>query len=410
MPEKRIVLRNCTVIDPADINTYLEQDGFKALAQALAMTPEAVIAEVKASGLRGRGGAGFPCGLKWELARKSSGVEKYLICNADEGEVGTFKDRYILQHDPFTLIEAMTIAAHAMGAKQAFIYLRAEYHYLLKGLLDAIDQVKARGFLAHLNIEIREGAGAYICGEESALMDSIEGKRGESRFKPPFPPSRGLWGKPTIINNVETLMNIPAIILNGAQWFNQIGTDKSKGTKVFSISGDVARPGVCEFVLGSRLDEIVVDWALARDIKMVQVGGATGGVIPSSMIQTPLAFESVLGSGAVTVFNQSRDTLDFVSRTVEFLAEESCGKCTPCREGTEVMLEILGRLAKGDGQQEDIQTLEELSSVMSLSSLCGLGQAASVPVMDTLKYFRNDYETRIKQSVFMRSLRGAQWQ
>jgi len=410
MPEKRIVLRNCTVIDPADINTYLEQDGFKALAQALAMTPEAVIAEVKASGLRGRGGAGFPCGLKWELARKSSGVEKYLICNADEGEVGTFKDRYILQHDPFTLIEAMTIAAHAMGAKQAFIYLRAEYHYLLKGLLDAIDQVKARGFLAHLNIEIREGAGAYICGEESALMDSIEGKRGESRFKPPFPPSRGLWGKPTIINNVETLMNIPAIILNGAQWFNQIGTDKSKGTKVFSISGDVARPGVCEFVLGSRLDEIVVDWALARDIKMVQVGGATGGVIPSSMIKTPLAFESVLGSGAVTVFNQSRDTLDFVSRTVEFLAEESCGKCTPCREGTEVMLEILGRLAKGDGQQEDIQTLEELSSVMSLSSLCGLGQAASVPVMDTLKYFRNDYETRIKQSVFMRSLRGAQWQ
>ena len=410
MPEKRIVLKNCTVIDPADINTYLEQDGFKALAQALAMTPEAVIAEVKASGLRGRGGAGFPCGLKWELARKSSGVEKYLICNADEGEVGTFKDRYILQHDPFTLIEAMTIAAHAMGAKQAFIYLRAEYHYLLKGLLDAIDQVKAKGFLAHLNIEIREGAGAYICGEESALMDSIEGRRGESRFKPPFPPSRGLWGKPTIINNVETLMNIPAIILNGAQWFNQIGTDKSKGTKVFSISGDVARPGVCEFVLGSRLDEIVVDWALARDIKMVQVGGATGGVIPSSMIKTPLAFESVLGSGAVTVFNQSRDTLDFVSRTVEFLAEESCGKCTPCREGTEVMLEILGRLAKGDGQQEDIQTLEELSSVMSLSSLCGLGQAASVPVMDTLKYFRNDYETRIKQSVFMRSLRGRQWQ
>jgi NADH-quinone oxidoreductase subunit F len=410
MPEKRIVLKNCTVIDPADINTYLEQDGFKALAQALAMTPEAVIAEVKASGLRGRGGAGFPCGLKWELARKSSGAEKYLICNADEGEVGTFKDRYILQHDPFTLIEAMAIAAYAMGAKQAFIYLRAEYHYLLEGLVDAIGQVKAKGFLKHMSIEIREGAGAYICGEESALMDSIEGKRGESRFKPPFPPSRGLWGKPTIINNVETLMNIPAIILNGAQWFNQIGTDKSKGTKVFSISGDVARPGVCEFVLGSRLDEIVVDWALARDIKMVQVGGATGGVIPSSMIKTPLAFESVLGSGAVTVFNQSRDTLDFVSRTVEFLAEESCGKCTPCREGTEVMLEILGRLAKGDGQQEDIQTLEELSSVMSLSSLCGLGQAASVPVMDTLKYFRNDYETRIKQSVFMRSLRGAQWQ
>jgi NADH-quinone oxidoreductase subunit F len=344
------------------------------------------------------------------LARKSSGAEKYLICNADEGEVGTFKDRYILQHDPFSLIEAMAIAAYAIGANQAFIYVRGEYHYLLEELADAIGQVKAKGFLTHLNIEIREGAGAYICGEESALMDSIEGRRGESRFKPPFPPSRGLWGKPTIINNVETLMNIPAILLNGAQWFNQIGTDKSKGTKVFSISGDVDKPGVCEFILGSRLDEIVVDWAHARDIKMVQVGGATGGVIPSSMIKTPLAFETVLGSGAVTVFNKSRDTLDFVSRTVEFLAEESCGKCTPCREGTEVLLEILGRLAKGDGQQDDIQTLEELSSVMSLSSLCGLGQAASIPVMDTLKYFRNDYETRIKQSVFMRSLRGQQRQ
>jgi NADH:ubiquinone oxidoreductase subunit F (NADH-binding) len=410
MPEKLIVLKNCNVIDPREINTYLEQDGFKALDQALAVTPEAVIAEVKASGLRGRGGAGFPCGLKWELARKSSGAEKYLICNADEGEVGTFKDRYILQHDPFSLIEAMAIAAYAIGANQAFIYVRGEYHYLLEGLADAIGQVKAKGFLTHLNIEIREGAGAYICGEESALMDSIEGRRGESRFKPPFPPSRGLWGKPTIINNVETLMNIPAILLNGAQWFNQIGTDKSKGTKVFSISGDVDKPGVCEFIQGSRLDEIVVDWAHARDIKMVQVGGATGGVIPSSMIKTPLAFETVLGSGAVTVFNKSRDTLDFVSRTVEFLAEESCGKCTPCREGTEVLLEILGRLAKGDGQQDDIQTLEELSSVMSLSSLCGLGQAASIPVMDTLKYFRNDYETRIKQSVFMRSLRGQQRQ
>jgi len=410
MPEKRIVLKNCQVIDPRDINTYLEQDGFKALTLALGMTPEAVIAEVKASGLKGRGGAGFPCGLKWELACQAPGDVKYLICNADEGEVGTFKDRYILQHDPFSLIEGMAIAAHAIGAKQAFIYLRAEYHYLLDGLVDAIDQVKVKGFLAHLDIKIQEGAGAYICGEESALMDSIEGKRGEARFKPPFPTSKGLWGKPTIINNVETLMNIPPILLNGARWFSQIGTDKSKGTKVFSISGDVDRPGVCEFVMGSRLEEIVVDWAHARNIKMVQVGGATGGIIPYAMIETPLAFESVLGSGAVTVFDQSRDTLDFVSRTVEFLAEESCGKCTPCREGTEVMLEILGRLVSGDGQQEDIQTLEELSNVMALSSLCGLGQAASIPVMDTIKYFRNDYETRIQQSVFLRSLRGQQRQ
>jgi NADH:ubiquinone oxidoreductase subunit F (NADH-binding) len=408
MPEKRIVLKNCQVIDPSDINTSLEHDGFEALKLALGMTPEAVIAQVKESGLRGRGGAGFPCGLKWELALEAPGEVKYLICNADEGDVGTFKDRYILQHDPFTLIEAMAIAAHAIGAKQAYIFLRAEYHYLLDGLLDVIDQVKTKGFLAHLEIEVFEGAGAYICGEESALMDAIESKRGEARFKPPYPPSKGLWGKPTIINNVETLMNIPAILLNGARWFNQIGTDKSKGTKVFSVSGDVGKPGVCEFVMGSRLDEIVVDWAHAQDIKMVQIGGASGGIIPFSMFDTPLSFETVLGSGAVTVFDNSRATLDIVSRTVEFMAEESCGKCTPCREGTEVMLEILERLANGDGQQEDIQTLEELSNVMALSSLCGLGQTASIPILDTLKHFRNEYETRIKQSVFLRSLRSNQ--
>jgi NADH:ubiquinone oxidoreductase subunit F (NADH-binding) len=408
MPEERIVLKNCQVIDPTDIHTYLDRDGFKALKQALRMTPEAIIDEVKASGLRGRGGAGFPCGLKWELARKSGSSEKYLVCNADEGEVGTFKDRYILQNDPFTLVEAMAIAAYAIDAKQAFIYLRAEYHYLLDGLLKAIEQARAKGFLDHIEISIREGAGAYICGEESALMDSIEGKRGEARYKPPYPPSQGLWDRPTIINNVETLMNIPAILLNGAQWFNQIGTEKSKGTKVFSVSGDVARPGVCEFVMGSHLDEIVVDWAHASDIKMVQVGGATGAIIPCSMIKKTLSFETILGSGAITVFDQSRDILDFVFRTAEFLAEESCGKCTPCREGTEVMLEILGRLDRGDGQPEDLHTLEKLSTVMSLSSLCGLGQAAPIPVMDTLRYFRSDYESRIKQSIFLRSLRSQQ--
>jgi NADH:ubiquinone oxidoreductase subunit F (NADH-binding) len=406
MPESRIVLKNCGIIDPRDINTYLEQNGFKALDLALGMNPEAVIAAVKESGLRGRGGAGFPCGLKWELALKAQDEVKFLICNADEGEVGTFKDRYLLQHDPFTLIEAMAIAAHAIGAKQAFIFLRAEYHYLLDGLVDAISQVKSQGFLAHLEIKIREGAGAYICGEESALMEAIEGKRGEARFKPPYPPSKGLWGRPTIINNVETLMNIPAILLHGTHWFNQIGTDKSKGTKVFAVSGDVDKPGVCEYIMGSRLSEIVVEWAHATDIKMVQVGGAAGGIIPYAMIEMPLAFETVLGSGALTVFDHSRDTLDIVSRTVEFLAEESCGKCTPCREGTEVMLEILHRLVDGDGQQGDIQTLEELANVMALTSLCGLGQTASIPVADTLKYFRSDYETRIKQSIFMRSLSG----
>lgn len=405
MPERRIVLKNCGVIDPRDVNSYLNQDGFQALSKAFDMSAEGVVTEVKASGLRGRGGAGFPCGSKWELVARSPEQEKYLICNADEGEVGTFKDRYLLQHDPFTLIEAIAITAYAIGANKAFIYLRAEYHYLLKDFLNALEQVRSRNLLAHVDIEIREGAGAYICGEESALMDSIEGKRGEARFKPPFPTTKGLWGKPTIINNVETLMNIPSIILNGAKWFSEIGTEKSKGTKVFSVSGDVGKSGVCEFVMGSRLDEIVVDWAGAQDIKMVQVGGATGGIIPNTMIKTPLAFETILGSGAITVFNKDRDVLDFASRTIEFLAEESCGKCTPCREGTEVMLEILGRIANGDGQQSDILTLEELSDVLSLSSLCGLGQAASIPILDTLKYYRGDYETRVSQSVFLRSLR-----
>lgn len=407
MPEKRIVLKNCGVIDPRDISTYLERGGFKALEKARRhMTPEKIIEEVEASGLRGRGGAGFHCGRKWELARKAQGDEKFLICNADEGEVGTFKDRYILEHDPFTLIEAMAIAGYAIGASKAYIYLRGEYHFLLDLLMNAIQQAREKGFLEALDIQICEGAGAYICGEESALMDSIEGKRGEARYRPPFPPTKGLWEKPTIINNVETLMNIPQIILNGGDWFNKLGTKESKGTKVFSVSGDVEKPGVYELSLGSQLKEIVEDLALAKDFKMVQVGGATGAIIPCSMISTPLSYETILGSGAVTVFDQNRDVIDFVYRTAEFLAEESCGKCTPCREGTEVMVEILGRLTRGEGVQEDIGALEDLSKVMMLSSLCGLGQAAPIPVLDTLRYFRNEYENRISQSVFLRSLRG----
>ncbi|TET87217.1 MAG: hypothetical protein E3J46_06685, partial [Desulfobacteraceae bacterium] len=298
MPEKWIVLRNCGVIDPKRITTYLDRDGFKALKKALAeMPPEQIIEEIKVSGLRGRGGAGFPCGLKWELARKAQGDEKYVICNADEGEVGTFKDRYILERDPFTLIEAMAIAGYAIGAKRGYIYLRAEYHHLLDLLRNAISQARERGFLEHFDIDIREGAGSYICGEESALMESIEGKRGEVRYRPPFPPSRGLWGKPTIINNVETLMNIPQVILNGAHWFNQIGTERSKGTKVFSVSGDVKKPGVYELVLGSQLRELVMDLALAEKVKIIQVGGATGRIIPYDMIDTPLSFETILGAG-----------------------------------------------------------------------------------------------------------------
>ena len=398
MPEKRVVLANCGVIDPEDITTYLARDGFRALKKALGeMTPEQVIEEIKVSGLRGRGGAGFPCGLKWELARKAQGDEKYVICNADEGEVGTFKDRYILQGDPFTLIEAMAIAGYAIGAKKGYIYLRAEYRYLLDLLLNAIGQARDNGFLSHFDINIREGAGAYVCGEESALMDSVEGKRGEVRFRPPFPPSKGLWGKPTTINNVETLMNIPQIIRNGGQWFNQIGTERSKGTKVFSVSGDVKKPGVYELVLGSQLKELVDDLALAKEVKLVQVGGATGRIIPYSMIDTPLSFETILGAGAVTVFDESRDIIDIVYKTIEFLAEECCGKCTPGRQGTEAMAEILWKFSQGEGLERDITILQELSNTMMLSSLCGLGQAAPNPIIDSLQYFRGAYENRIQK-------------
>ena len=407
MPQKKILLKNCGIIDPRNINTYIDRGGFKALGKARnEMTPDMVLSQIKASGLRGRGGAGFPCGVKWELARKAEAQEKFLICNADEGEVGAFKDRHLLQNDPFSLIEGIAIAAYTIGIRQAYIYLRSEYHYLIDTLMNAIAQAEHTGFLPDVAIGIREGAGAYICGEESALMDSLEGKRGEPRFRPPFPPSKGLWGLPTIINNVETLTTIPHIVARGAEWFSALGTAQSKGTKLFSVSGDVETPGVYELILGSPLEELVYELAGAKNIKMVQVGGVTGGIIPYSMINTPLAYESVLGSGAVMVFDESRDILSFVSRTMEFLAEESCGKCTPCREGTEAMLQILARLANGDGRQEDIQVLEDLSATMMLSSLCGLGQAASIPVLDTIRYFRNEYEIRISQSLFLRSLGG----
>jgi NADH-quinone oxidoreductase subunit F len=395
VPQTKIVLRNCGFIDPRRINTSLKRDGFKALEKARQMTPEEVIREVKVSGLRGRGGAGFPCGIKWEGARNSPGEEKYVICNADEGEVGTFKDKYILENDPFTLIEGLSIAGYAVGARQGYIYLRYEYHYLLGLLEDAVNQARQLQLLAGFDVAIREGAGAYVCGEESALMESIEGRRGEPRYRPPFPTVAGLWQKPTTINNVETLMNIPQIILKGGGWFSSIGTERSKGTKVFSVSGDVAKPGVYELVLGTPLRELVEELALARDVKMIQVGGATGRILPYELIDTPLAFENVLGAGAVTVFDKSRDVIDIVYRTMEFLAEESCGKCTPCRQGTEVMVETLETLCRGSGSRKDIKALEDLSNTMMLTSLCGLGQAAPFAIVDTLEYFRDDYEKRI---------------
>ena len=405
MSEKRIVLKNCKLIDPKDIHTYLGRGGFDALAKALNdMTSDAVIEEVKLSGLRGRGGAGFPCGLKWEVARRTEADEKFLICNADEGEMGTFKDRYIIQNDPFTLIEGIAIAAYAIGAKMAYVYLRGEYRYLIPVLRNGIQQAKGKGLLEGLNLEVREGAGAYVCGEESALMNSIEGARGEARYRPPFPPISGLFGKPTIINNVETLANIPQIILNGSSWFCAIGTEKSKGTKVFSVSGDVGKPGIYELVMGSSLKELVLERARAKEVKAVQVGGAGGRIIPSRGIDTPLSFETVLGSGGVTVFDESRDIIDMIYRTVEFFAEESCGKCAPCREGTQVLLEVLGKLTRGEGSDGDINVLEDLSKVMMDSSLCGLGQSACIPVTDSLRYFRSDYENRINQSMYLKRL------
>lgn len=406
MPEKRVVLRNCGVIDPDDISSYLERDGFKALEKVLGkMNEDGVIEEIKSSGLKGRGGAGFPCGLKWELARKTESDQKYLICNADEGEVGTFKDRYIMENDPFSLIEGIAIAGYAIGARKSYIYLREEYHFLLNRLKGAVEQAADRGFLKHVEIEIVEGAGAYVCGEESALMESIEGKRGESRYRPPFPPVKGLFDRPTIINNVETLMNIPGIILNGSKWFKGIGTEGSEGTKVFSLSGDVENPGIFELELGSTLRELVESFGKAKGIKAVQVGGASGRIFPSGMLDTPLSYSTALGSGSVTVFDESRDMIDMVYQTTCFFAEESCGKCTPCREGLEVMVEILGRIMSGDGLSGDLKVLEDLSETMKLSSLCGLGQSSPNMLLDTLKYFGNEFENRIKQADILRMIR-----
>lgn len=406
MPEKRVVLKNCGIIDPEDINSYIANDGFNALNKVLQeMTPAEVIEEIKKSGLRGRGGAGFPTGLKWDFASKAPGGEKYVICNADEGEVGTFKDRYILERDPFSLVEAIAIASYAIGAKKAYIYLRAEYHHLFERLEMAISQAKERGSPVAeceeadfvFDIEVYEGAGAYVCGEETSLIESIEGKRGDSRPRPPFPPSEGLWAKPTIVNNLETLMNIPRIILGGTEWFSKMGTEQSKGTKVFSVSGDVEKPGVYELAMGSSLRELVEDLALAKNTKMAQVGGASGRVIPYENIDTPLAFETVLGAGGVIVFDQSRDVVEMVKKNAEFFEEESCGKCFPCREGTKRMVEILTHFSRGEGSKRELEFLEDLAETMMLTSLCGLGQAAPNSVVDTLKYYRSEYESRIQE-------------
>ena len=394
MPEQRIVLSHCGIIDPQDIATWRARGGGAALQKAqAALGPEGVIEQIKASGLRGRGGAGFPAGLKWELVRKTPGERKYVICNADEGEPGTYKDRYILEHDPFTLIEGIAIACYALGAGRAYLYLRDEYRDLRRHLERALVQAASTLPLG-CEIVIHEGAGSYVCGEETALMESIEGKRGEPRFRPPFPPARGLWDMPTAIHNTETLMNVPRIVRDGADWFNGIGTAQSKGTKVLSVSGDARRPGVYEVPMGTLLREVVVDMAQASDIKLVQVGGASGRVVPVERLDVPLAFESVLGAGAVIVFGAQRDVVEVARQTMGFFVEESCGKCTPCRQGTKALLEILTRLAAGRGAGRDLANLEDLAEHMALSSLCGLGQAAPNFVADSLQFFREEYEAR----------------
>lgn len=404
MGEKRVLLDRVELEAPGDLRGYEALGGFKGLEKALGMSPEDVIETVKASGLRGRGGAGFPCGVKWELARQSPSPDKVLILNADEGEVGTFKDRHILEHNPYMVLEGMAIGAYAIGAHKGYIYLRDEYHYLLGALEDAITRCKEKGYLKDLEIEIVEGAGAYICGEESALMNSIEGERGESRYRPPFPPEKGLFEKPTIINNVETLLNVPLMMEKGAEWYAALGTGKSKGTKLFCVSGDVKTPGVYELELGTSLKELL-DLSGSQPPKWVQVGGSTGHLIPADQLDTALSYEGVLGSGAVMVFNGTRDVMAFVYRTLVFLNEESCGKCAPCREGTEVLVEILGRLNEGEGSESDLTNLETLCEVMMDASLCGLGQTVPIPVLDSLRYFREVYEARIEQSVYLRGLR-----
>lgn len=391
MPQQRIVLRFCGIIDPSDVDSWAAAGGLRALRRAReTMAPADVVAALKAAGLRGRGGAGFPTGLKWELAAKTPADRRYVICNADEGEVGTFKDRYILERDPFSLIEGIAIACYAIGASDAYLYLRDEYRDLLPHVRKAIQAVDALYPLG-CTIHLREAAGAYVCGEESALMESIEGKRGEPRYRPPFPPTRGLYGKPTVIQNVETLMNVPPILDRGAAWFAAIGTEQSKGTKVFSVSGDVDWPGVYEVVMGTPLREVVERLAGARQVKLVQVGGASGRVVPPDRMDTPLAFEGVLGAGAITVYDRRRSTLDLAYHTLAFFAEESCGKCAPCRQGTEAMVEVLWRLRRGQGRARDLTLLADIAEDMMLSSMCGLGQAAPNFVVDTLADFADEY-------------------
>ncbi len=402
--EMRIVLRNYGKIDPLKIDDYIAQGGYKPLQKARSMQPADLIAEVKKSNLRGRGGAGFNCGMKWSFAALAQAEQKYLVCNADEGEPGTYKDRLIMENDPHTLIEGMAIAAYAIGATKGFIYLRGEYPFLIKVLNDAISQAREKGLLAELELEVRSGAGAYVCGEETALIESLEGKRGEPRYKPPYPPVEGLWSKPTIVNNVETLAAIPVIIAKGADWYASIGAPAYPGTKLFTLTGDISKKSFFELPTDTTIRQLIYDFGggipSARKFKAVQIGGTSGAFIPESQLDTRLDFDAMsaigatLGSGAVLVLDESRNLVDIATRIAGFFEHESCGKCTPCREGTDRMLEIMKKINAGQGSTIDMELLKKLGRVMSYSSLCGLGQAAPIPVLTTMEHFHSEYAAK----------------
>jgi len=416
--QMRIALRNCGVINPEDIEEYIGIDGYQALGKVLTeMTPQEVIDVIKDSGLRGRGGGGFPTGMKWQFTYNSQNDQKYVACNADEGDPGAFMDRSILEGDPHAVIEAMAIAGYAVGANQGYIYIRAEYPIAVKRLGIAIAQAREYGLLGKnifesgfdFDLEIRLGAGAFVCGEETALITSIEGHRGEPRPRPPFPAVAGLWQKPTLLNNVETYANITQIILNGADWFKSIGTEKSKGTKVFALGGKIKNTGLVEVPMGTTLREIVEEIGggipNGKKFKAAQTGGPSGGCIPEHLIDTPIDYDSLMaigsmmGSGGLIVMDEDNCMVDIAKFFLEFTVDESCGKCTPCRIGTKRLYEILEKITSGNGTMEDLDKMEELCYSIKSTALCGLGQTAPNPVLSTLKYFRDEYEAHVRDKV-----------
>ena len=412
--QKRVALRNCGVINPEDINEYIAFDGYKALAKVLTeMSRDDVIDVILKSGLRGRGGAGFPTGLKWKFAKAPESDVKYVCCNADEGDPGAFMDRSVLEGDPHSVLEAMAIAGYAIGSQQGYIYVRAEYPIAVKRLRIAIDQAREKGMLGkdifgtgfNFDIDLRLGSGAFVCGEETALMTSIEGCRGEPRPRPPFPAIKGLFGKPTILNNVETLANVCQIILNGPEWFASMGTEKSKGTKVFALGGKINNTGLVEIPMGTTLREIIYDIGggipNGKKFKAAQTGGPSGGCIPAEHLDIPIDYDnliaigSMMGSGGMIVMDEDNCMVNIAKFFLEFTVDESCGKCPPCRIGTRRRLEILDRITKGKGEDGDIEKLEKLAKNIKASALCGLGQTAPNPVLSTLRYFRDEYEAHI---------------